>query len=115
MKKVLRFLWSIVEIVVIAYVILITSFVLCKNKYGYTQFGDSTFDSISLVDEKNIEGTKKGDLLIVQNSNDINVGDRIYYYAAYGEVYVVRSDYVTNIESDDYTSLYTVLQCSCDI
>ena len=108
MKKVLRFIWSIFEIIIIAYVILITSFILCRNKYGYTQIGSYTFDNVSLLDERNIEDTKKGDLLVVKDSNDIKVGDRIYYYAAYNEVFIVRSDYVINVESDDYSSLYTV-------
>ena len=108
MKKVLSFIWSIFEIIIIAYVILITSFILCRNKYGYTQIGSYTFNNVSLIDERNIEGTKKGDLLVVKDSNDIKVGDRIYYYAAYNEVFIVRSDYVVNIESDDYSSLYTV-------
>jgi len=108
MKKVFRFLWSICEVFIIAYVILITSFILCRNKYGYTQIGDYTFDNVSLIDERNIEDTKKGDLLIVRNSNDIKVGDRIYYYAAYNEVYILRSDYVKKVDSDDYSSLYTI-------
>ncbi len=108
MKKVLRFIWSIVELVIIAYVILITSFILCRNKYGYTQIGDYTFNNIALIDERNIEDTKKGDLLVVKNTNDIKKGDRIYYYAAYNEVFIVRSDYVVSIESDDYSSLYTI-------
>ena len=108
MKKVARFIWSIFEIIIIAYVILITSFILCRNKYGYTQIGSYTFDNVSLIDERNIENTKKGDLLVVKDSNDIKVGDRIYYYAAYNEVFIVRSDYVVHIESDDYSALYTV-------
>ena len=108
MRKVFRFLWSVVEILVIAYVIVVTAFVLCKNKYGYTQFGDYTFDNISLVDERNIEDTKKGDLLVVKNTNDINEGDRIYYYASYNDNYIVRSDYVVKVQSDDYSSLYTI-------
>jgi len=108
MKKVLRFIWSIVELVIIAYVILITSFILCRNKYGYTQIGDYTFNNIALIDERNIEDTKKGDLLVVKNTNDIKKGDRIYYYAAYNEVFIDRSDYVVSIESDDYSSLYTI-------
>jgi len=108
MKKVLRFIWSIVELVIIAYVILITSFILCRNKYGYTQIGDYTFNNIALIDERNIEDTKKGDLLVVKNTNDIKKGDRIYYYAAYNEVFIVRSDYVVSVESDDYSSLYTI-------
>ena len=108
MKKVLRFIWSVFELIIIAYVILITSFILCRNKYGYTQIGDYTFDNVSLIDERNIEDTKKGDLLVVKDSNDIEVGDRIYYYAAYNEAFIVRSDTVVDIESDDYSSLYTV-------
>lgn len=108
MKKVLRFIWSIFELIIIAYVILITSFILCRNKYGYTQIGEYTFDNVSLIDERNIEDTKKGDLLVVRDSNDIKVGDRIYYYAAYNEAFIVRSDYVVDIESDDYSSLYTI-------
>ena len=115
MKKVFRFLWSLVEIAVIAYVIVITSFVLCKNKFGYTQFGDYTFNNINLIDERNIEDTKKGDLLVVKNTNDIQVGDRIYYYAAYNEMYIVRSDYVIRMESDDYSSLYTIQRNGEDI
>ncbi len=108
MKKVLRFIWSIFELIIIAYVILITSFILCRNKYGYTQIGEYTFDNVSLIDERNIEDTKKGDLLVVRDSNDIKVGDRIYYYAAYNEAFIVRSDYVVDIENDDYSSLYTI-------
>lgn len=108
MKKALRYIWSVIEVIIIVYVIVITSIVLSKNKYGYTQFGDYTLNNISLVDERNIEDVQKGDLLIVQNGNDIQEGDRIYYYAAYNEAYVIRSDYVVGIEEDGDTALYTV-------
>lgn len=108
MKKVLRWLWSICEVVIIFYVIIVTAFILCKNKYGYTQIGDYTFNNVSLIDERNIEDSKKGDLLVVRNSNNIHVGDRIYYYAAYNEAYIIRSDYVISMESDDFSALYTI-------
>ena len=108
MKKVLRWLWSICEVVIIFYVIIVTAFILCKNKYGYTQIGDYTFDNVSLIDARNIEDSDKGDLLIVRNSNNIRVGDRIYYYAAYNEAYIVRSDYVVSMMSDDFSALYTI-------
>ena len=85
-----------------------TSFILCKNKYGYTQFGDYTFNSIDLLDERNIQNTKKGDLLIVKNSNDIRVGDVVYYYAPFNETYIVRSDVIKDKQEDDYSSLYKV-------
>lgn len=108
MKKLFHWVWSLLEVIVICYVILITSFILCKNKYGYTQIGDYTLTNVSLVDENNIQNSKKGDLLIIRNSNDIKVGDLIYYYAAYNEAYLINTDYVTGIESDDYTALYTI-------
>ena len=108
MKKALRFLWSIVEIIIIVYVILITSCVLSRNKYGFTQFGDYTLKSVTLQDERSIEGTTKGDLLVIENTNHIDQGDRIYYYAAYNEAYVIRSDYVIDVERDVDVALYTV-------
>ena len=108
MKKFLRGIWSVCEVVIILYVIVVTAFILCKNKYGYTQIGDYTFDNVSLIDARNIEDANKGDLLIVRNSNNIHVGDRIYYYAAYNESYIVRSDYVLSLESDDFSALYTI-------
>ena len=40
MRKVLNWGWSFVEVLIIIYVVLVTMFVLCNNKYVYTQFGD---------------------------------------------------------------------------
>ena len=108
MKGFLRWVWSFLEIIIILYVIVLTSFLLCKNKYGYTQFGDYTLDNVSLFDEKNNKNLKKGDLLIVKNSNDIHEGDVVYYYAVYNENYIIKSGSVTEIKSDDYSSLYTI-------
>ena len=108
MKKIFRWIWSLLEVIIIIYVILITSFILCKNKYGYTQFGDYTLSNVTLLDERNIQNTKKGDLLIIKNSNDIKVGDLMYYYAAYNDTYIIKSDVVRNVEEDDYSALYTV-------
>ena len=108
MKKFGRVIWSVIEVIIIVYVIAITAFILCRNKYGYTQLGDYTFDSVTLIGEKNVSTAKKGDLLVIRNSNDIQVGDTIYYYAAYNESYIVRSDIVLKIEADDYSSLYTI-------
>lgn len=108
MKKFLRFIWSIIEVVVIVYVIMMTSILLSKNKYGFTQFGNYTIDSIDLVEEKSIEGVKSGDLLIVKNGNNIEVGDMIYYYVVYNESYIIRSSYVVGIETDNYSEIYTI-------
>ncbi len=108
MKKVLRFIWSFVEVIIIIYAIILTSFILSRNKYGYTQFGDYTFYNVSLIGETNIDNVKKGDLLIVKNSNDINKGDLIYYYAVFEENYLIKSDVVLDVKKEDLTALYTV-------
>ena len=108
MRKVLNWCWSFVEVLIIIYVVLVTMFVLCKNKYGYTQFGDYSFANIDLIAEKNVKDTKKGDLLVVKNSNDIHKGDLIYYYAVLNDRYIVRSAVVTDVKEDDYSALYTV-------
>ena len=108
MRKFLRWVWSFLEFIIIIYVIVLTSFLLCKNKYGYTQFGDYTFHNVNLLDEKNISNVKNGDLLIVKNSNDIHKGDVIYYYAVYNESYIIKSKPVLEIQNDDYSQLYMV-------
>ena len=108
MRKVLNWVWSFVEVIIIIYVVLVTMFVLCKNKYGYAQFGDYSFANIDLIAEKNVKDTKKGDLLVVKNSNDIHKGDLIYYYAVLNDNYIVRSAVVADVKEDDYSALYTV-------
>lgn len=108
MKKLMGLVWRILEVLIIIYVIVITSFILSRNKYNYTQFGDYTFVNIDLLAEKNINGVKSGDLLIVKNSNDINKGDVIYYYAVREDNYIVKSNAVLDVKSDSYNSLYTV-------
>lgn len=108
MKSVLSWVWSGIEFLIVVYVIIITALLLSRNNYGYTQIGDYTLNNIDLFDERNIANTKKGDLLIVQNGNDIKEGDLIYYYIAYNDNYMMRTDYVSKVEKDDFSAIYTV-------
>ena len=108
MKNFFRWVWSFLEVVIIVYVIALTLFVLCKNKYGYTQFGDYSFVTVGMMEEKTIQNVSKGDLLLVKNSNDIHNGDLIYYYSVINDEYIVKSGVVSNIVEDNYNSLYTV-------
>lgn len=110
MKKVLHFIWSIMQFLIIVYVVLATAILLNKNKYGYTQFGNYTISSIKLADEREIDKVQAGDLLIVHNNTNIKKGDTIYYYVVYGEKYLIHSDSVLSIEKDDYNSVYTIDQ-----
>ncbi len=108
MKNVLKTLWSIFEVIIIVYVIFLTSCILFRNKFGFTQFGKYTISSIDGTTAKYVENTKSGDLLIVKGSNDIVKGDRIYYYATVNDKYVVRTGIVEKEQKDDYNSLYTI-------
>ena len=108
MKKVLHVIWNILEVLIIIYVIALTTILLAKNKFGFTQLGDYVFTSIESNDVNNIIDTKQGDLLIVKNTSDINKGDVIYYYAVYEDKYILCSDVVKDMQKDDYSALYTI-------
>ncbi len=107
LKKILKWLWEFVEILIIIYVIFITSCILCRNKFGYTQFGDMTFVTVSESNEKFFMNNKAGDLLIIKNQQmDLEVNDLIYYYVTVDEKYIVRTGVVDSKTQDDYAALY---------
>ena len=85
-----------------------TAFLLCKNKYGFTQIGDMTYITINEHLQSYLPETKENDLLMVkQNNKDINVGDKIYYYAVENNEYVIKTAHVKEIViSEDDMALY---------
>lgn len=108
MKTFLKGLWGLVEIIIIIYVICMTAFLLCKNKYGFTEIGNMSFFTINENLAEYLPETKDNDLLLVKSSEeDIKVGDKIYYYATANKEYIIRSNYVREIvASEDGMSLY---------
>lgn len=108
MRRVLHVIWNIIEVVIILYVIGLTTVLLAKNKFGFTQLGDYVITSIDSNDVNNIIDTKQGDLFIVKNTSDIAVGDVIYYYAVFEDKYIICSDVVKSMQKDDYSALYTI-------
>lgn len=107
LKKILKWVWEFVEILIIIYVIFITSCILCRNKFGFTQFGDITFVTVSENNEKFFMNNKAGDLLIIKNQQmDLEVNDLIYYYVTVDEKYIVRTGVVDSKSQDDYAALY---------
>ena len=108
MKRVLRFILSLIEVLIILYAIVITSFVLCRNKYGFTQIGDYTFTSIQESDVPSLEDVKAGQLLLIKKSKGIQKGDRIYYYVAQDEAYTIRNDYVSKVSESNGQTLYGI-------
>lgn len=109
LKRILKWLWEFVEVLIIIYVIFITSCILCRNKFGYTQFSNMTFVTVNDSNAKFIQGSNVGDLLIIKDQqSDINEGDLIYYYLTIDEKYVVRNGIVGSKTEDDYSALYVL-------
>jgi hypothetical protein len=108
MKKILQGFIGILEFIVIVYVIFVTSIILCRNKYGYTQYGNYTLVSADDYEIKQISNVKKGDLLIFQNSSYIETGELIYYYSVYNNNYVVKTGIVSDVKNDGYSILYSI-------
>ena len=110
MKSFLRGLWGLIQVVVIIYVICITACLLCKNKYGFTQIGNMTLITINENLAAYLPETKNNDLLLIkQTFNDINVGDKIYYYATANDEYVVKTAPVTEIiHSEGEMAVYKI-------
>lgn len=108
MKNFLKGLWGFVEVIIIIYVICITACLLCTNKYGFTQFGDTTLLTIDDFRAEYLDEAQENDLIIVRGeAKDINVGDKIYYYGTAENKYTIRTAHVKEIvSSDDSVALY---------
>ena len=110
MKNILKWVWSFLQGIIIIYVIVITAYILCKNKYGYTQFGDYTLYTVNASDVENLPKTKDGDLLVVKKGTDIKRGDIVYFYSIDEETYIVKSDVILEVKKDGNLSTYTINQ-----
>ena len=84
MIKVLKFIKNLIVGVLMfiffSFAISITVLLLNYNKYGLTQFGDTTF--VTIKDEFTSETFKKGDLVLVKSRklDKLKLGDEIFVY-----------------------------------
>lgn len=106
LKKIGNLLWAVLEVLIIVYVICITMCILLRNEYGYTQLDNYTLVTVKEDTYKYIDKAKDGDLLVVRDGKEINVGDVIYYYIAINNKYVVKSGAVSEITAGETTALY---------
>lgn len=101
MKKIGKFvLWTIVAIVIVVDVLL-TVYLLNFNQFNVAEFGDKSI----LIMTSDIDNYKKGDLLVVKKTNNINTGDSIFFYNTSTKESIVsysRVDMVnTNVGSEN--------------
>lgn len=112
MKKVGKIIgktiWYLFEVVLILYVIAATSLLLCTNEFGFTQFDKTT---VVVVDEDTIDqlsSYKENDVLLIKNEkfDDLNVGDKIYYYDTLNNHYIVREGTIMSKDGNNESALY---------
>lgn len=103
MKKTLKNIWSFLEVIIIIYVIVVTMFVLFKNKYGYTEIGNRTYINIDDTLKDNITNTHKGDLLIVGREGNYKNGQIVYYYTVSNDEYIVKSGTIKSSSTNSYS------------
>ena len=88
MKKALKIIWNIAQVLIIIYVILIVLFMLTSNRYGYGQIGKYILD----VDNNQF--------LVIKKTNSIKTGDIVYYYSIVNEKYKIVYSNVQSINED---------------
>lgn len=113
LKKLFQFMWDLVEVLIIIYVIFVTTCILSKNRYGYTNIFGYTLVSVHQEDEAYIKDSKAGNLLVVKNDGNVNKNQYVYYYYAEvsdpnNEKYVVRGAFVTDTIKGDGGELYSL-------
>lgn len=113
LKKLFQFMWDLVEVLIIIYVIFVTTCILSKNRYGYTNIFGYTLVSVHQEDEAYIKDSKAGNLLVVKNDGNVNKNQYVYYYYAdvsdpNNEKYVVRGAFVTDTIKGDGEELYSL-------
>jgi len=102
MKKVLKITWNIIQVLIIIYVVLIISFMLTSNRYGYGEIGKYVLD----VDNNQF--------LVIKKTKSIKTGDIVYYYSIVKEKYKIVYSNVQSINEDNNCVLDNgnVINCS---
>lgn len=110
MKKLGKILGAILETIIIIYVVLITTCLLCKNKYGYTKFGQETLITISDKNSAEFSDFKNGDLVILKDVkyDEISENTEIYYYDVANDEYVIKRGKVQEKSGENGAAIYTL-------
>lgn len=112
MKKVGKIILKSVEVLIILYVIMISTVLLCRNKYGYTQFGDKTIVTMGQKDTKYLKEFDKKDLIVLKSVDfdETKVGEEVYYYAIENENYIIKKGKISDKSGEASNAIYTIEQ-----
>ncbi len=80
LQKIKSFILGVLMCIFFIFALSMTMLLLNYNKYGLTQFGNTTF--VMINDEISSETFQKGDLVLVKSKklSDLNLGDEIFVY-----------------------------------
>lgn len=86
--------------------IFVTICLLSYNDYKVSVFGNTSF---IIVSDNKLEPTfNKGDLVIIGNDDEIQVGESVLYYNTYNEQIKVRLGTVTDVKKDTSETNYSI-------
>lgn len=102
MKKNLKLIWNILQVIILVYVFFITFLVVNINEYSFSEVGKSTYVPVTKKVKKYLNDYKTGDLLIVNKSN-IKKNDDIYYYIVVDSEYYIAKTKVLEVNKGVYT------------
>lgn len=92
MKKTLKIVWNVVQVLIIIYVVAVIIFMMMSNKYGYGEIGNYVLD----VDNN--------EFLVIKKTSNLKDGDLVYYYSIVKEKYrIVYSNVKTINDDETYT------------
>lgn len=102
-----KFFLNIIFIIYLIIAIFVTVCLLSYNDYKITVFGSTSLIIVS--DNKMQPDYNKGDLVFVESSDEIEVGEKIFYYNTYNEQIKVNIGTVTEItEENNSKIIYTI-------
>lgn len=110
MKKFFKVILGVLEVLLICYVIAITTCLLCQNKYGLTELFGKTLVIVNKENEKELANFQKGDLVLLDqvDAKSVKEGDTLYYYATEKKEYVLRSGVVASRAGEENAELFTL-------
>lgn len=103
----IKFIRNFLIIIYAIIAIFVTVCLISYNDYGVTQFGKT---SLVIVDSKEFEPDyNKNDLVIVNNDEKVQVGDKVFFYNTYENDNSVSIAKITNSEKiTDSETTYTI-------
>lgn len=102
-----KFILNIIFIIYLIIAIFVTVCLLSYNDYKVTVLGNTSF--VIVTDSKMQPDYNKGDLVLVENSDEIQAGEKVFYYNTYNEQIKVKIGTITEVvEEDEGKIIYAI-------